>query len=180
MTSSLSRTAAAGVAAIAALSIAACTPPHENPSDTKVDTAMSQSPDSLASSGSTGVSSAATATNVAEASSVKETSSAATTTTVTAGADATPLFNNCGETGLQRPTSLNLDCKGDKERLDDIVWDEWTAEGASGTATRITVDPDRVVEDVRVTLGDPQDVDGELVFSAVTVDGQPVNPESQY
>lgn len=180
MTSSPSRIAAAGIAAIAALSIAACSPPNENPSSQKVDTAMSQSADALASSGSTGVASTADATNVAEASAVKETSTAASTTTVTAAADATAFLNNCGATGLQRPTELNLDCKDNQERLEDIVWDEWTADSASGTATRITVNPDRVVEGARVTLGAPEDVDGALVFSVITVDGQPVNPESDY
>lgn len=180
MTSSPSRIAAAGVAAIAALSIAACTPPNENPSTQKVDTALSQSADSLASSGSTGVTSAADATNVAEASAVQETSSAASTATLSAAADATPLLNNCGVTGLQRPTELSLDCEDNNERLEDIVWDEWTENSASGTATRITVNPDRVVEGARITLGAPEDVDGALVFSVITVDGQPVNPESDY
>ena len=180
MTSAPSRIAAAGIAAIAALAITACTPPNENPSDQKVDTAMSQSADSLASSGSTGAAKTANVTNVADASAAQATATAASTTTVTAGADATPLLNNCGVTGLQRPSALNLDCEGNKERLEDIVWDEWTANGASGTATQVTVDPDRVVEGVSVVLGAPQNVDGVVVFGAISVDGQPVNPESNY
>lgn len=176
---SSSRIAAAGIAALATLAITACTPPNENPSDQKIDTAVTQNADSLASSGSTGQSSATSATNVAEASSVRASSSAATSTAV-AAQDNTPFLNNCDASDLQRPTSLNLDCKDDKHRLEDIVWDQWTADGASGTATEVTVDPDRVVEGAQVTLGAPKEVNGKLVFSTITVDGVQYNPESQY
>ena len=179
VTSSSNRIAAAGLAALATLAITACTPPTENPSDQKIDTASSQNPDSLASSGVTGQATATSATNVAEASSVRASSSAATSTAV-AAQDNTPFLNNCDTADLQRPTSLNLDCKGDKHRLEDIVWDQWTAEGASGTATEVTVDPDRVVEGAQVTLGAPQEVDGKVVFTTITVDGVQYNPESQY
>lgn len=179
VTSSSTRIAAAGIAALATLGVTACTPPNENPSDQKIDTASSQSADSLASSGATGQTTAATATNVAEASSVRSSSSAATSTAV-AGQDDTPFLNNCDVTDLQRPTSLNLDCEDNKHRLDDIVWDQWTAYGATGTATEITVDPDRVIEGAQVSLGAPQEVDGKLVFSTITVDGVQYNPESQY
>lgn len=181
MTSSHSRTAAAALAAVAALGLAACTPPHENPSDLKVDTATSQDPDSLASSGETGgATAAATATNVAEASSVRASSTASATATALAAGDNTPLVDNCGQTGLERPTSLNLDCKDNRERLEDIVWDEWNADGAKGTATRITVNPDRVVENAQVLLGSPKEVDGRLVFTVISVDGDSINPESAY
>lgn len=177
VTSSPSRIAAAGIAAIAALSIAACSPPHEQPSTEKIDTATSQNPDSLAGgdhlAGQTAV---ASATNVADA--AKASTTAPATSTAAASADGTPMFNNCGQTGLQRPTSLNLDCNGGKERLEDIVWDQWTEAGATGTATQITVDPDRVVEGAQVTLGAPQEVDGDLVFTVISVDGVTVNPEN--
>ncbi|STC70077.1 hypothetical protein [Corynebacterium pilosum] len=39
--------AAAAIAVVSAVAITACTPPSENPSDQKVDTAKSQDPDSL-------------------------------------------------------------------------------------------------------------------------------------
>lgn len=181
MTSSHSRTAAAALAAAAALGLAACTPPHQNPSDLKVDTATSQDPDSLASSGETGNATAgATATNVAEASSVRASSTASATATALTAGDNTPLVDNCAQTGLERPTSLNLDCKDNRERLEDIVWDEWNEDGAKGTATRITVNPDRVVEGAQVLLGSPQEVDGRLVFTVLSVDGDSINPESAY
>lgn len=182
MTSSHSRTAAAALAAVAALGLAACTPPHQNPSDLKVDTATSQDPDSLASSGETGnaATAAATATNVAEASSVRASSTASATATARAAGDNTPLVDNCGQTGLERPTSLNLDCKDNREHLEDIVWDEWNADGAKGTATRVTVNPDRVVEGAQVLLGSPKEVDGRLVFTVISVDGDSINPDSAY
>lgn len=177
MTSS-ARTAAAALAAISALVISACSPPNEQPSDLKVDTATSQNAEALAGSDLAGETSAAAATNVAEASSVRASETASATSTARTTGDNTPLFNNCGDTGLERPTSLNLDCEGGKERLEDIVWDEWTENGAQGTATRITVDPDRVVEGAQVTLGSPEEVDGDLVFTVISVDGQSINPEA--
>lgn len=181
MTSSPSRIAAAGLAAIAALSIAACSPPNQKASDEKIDTAMSQDPDSLASSGSTGKASAtSTVTNVAEASSVRASETAYSTSTAVSAGDNTPLVNNCDDKGLERPTTLNLDCKGNRQHLQDIVWDEWTADGAKGTATRVTVNPDRVVEGSQVTLGSPKEVDGKLVFTVISVDGESINPESTY
>nr|WP_256478143.1 hypothetical protein [Corynebacterium stercoris] len=162
------------------MAIAACSPPHQIDSDQKIDTATSQNPDSLASSGKTGATAAASATNVAEASAVRASNTASATATAQQAADGTPLLNNCGDLGLERPTSLNLDCKGGKERLEDIVWDSWDANGAKGTATRITVNPDRVVEGAQVTLGSPQEVDGKLVFTVISVDGNSINPESNY
>lgn len=171
--------AAAGVTAIAAVVLAGCTPPHQNPSDLKVDTAETQAADSLASSGKTGQTSAASATNVAEASAIRESATASETATAVQASDKTPLVDNCGDTGLERPGRLNLDCKESRETLDDIVWDTWDEKGATGTATRITKNPDRVIEDSKVSLGGPQVVDGRLVFTVITVDGTPINPESR-
>ena len=109
-----------------------------------------------------------------------EDAAASETVTVVVGEDDTPFVNNCGEMGLERPARLNLDCKNNRDRLEDIVWSEWNETGASGTATRITTNPDRVVEGTQVTLGDPQDVDGVLTFTVLSVDGTSVNPDSQY
>ncbi len=178
MTAQPFRVTAAGIAALAALTIAGCTPPHENPSTQKVDTATSQNPDSLASSGLAGQT--ASATNVADASAARKDAAASETVTVVVGEDDTPFVDNCGETGLERPARLNLDCKDNRDRLEDIVWSEWNEMGASGTATRVTTDPDRVVEGAQVTLGEPQDVDGVLTFTVLSVDGTSVNPDSQY
>ncbi|UIZ92806.1 hypothetical protein JZY91_03325 [Corynebacterium sp. CNCTC7651] len=181
MTSSPARkTAAAALAALAALGIAACSPPNQNDSDQKIDTATSQNPSALASSGLSGETSAAAATNVAEASSVRASETASETATALKAADGTPQFNNCDQLGLERPTSLSLDCKDNREYLEDIVWDSWDANGAKGTATRITVDPDRVIEGETVTLGAPKEVDGRLVFTVISVGGNSINPESNY
>ena len=60
MIATSSRKALVGVAAIAALALAGCTPPNENPSDKKIDTATSQDAGSLKGAGA----SATAATNV--------------------------------------------------------------------------------------------------------------------
>lgn len=173
-TVSRSRKATAAVAAVAALALAACTPPNENPSDIKVDTATGQNPASLP-----GEKAAATPTNVLEAATASPTASATETVTAVGTSDATPLVNNCGATGLERPTSLTLNCSDQNDYLQDIVWDVWDDQIAQGTATRITTNPARQVEDTQVVLGNPVIESGVLVFDTISVDGVVINPESQ-
>ena len=166
------KAAVAGVAA-AALALAGCHPPHENPSDLKVDTAMSQNPDSLMGAGQTTQSS--TATNVTQANEARK-----TTTTAAVSAEGTPLLDNCDATGLLRPERLTVDCKNQDDFLEDIVWDEWGETLAVGTATRVVVSPDNREEGVQVVLGAPQVVDGKLVFTSMSVNGTNVTPENNY
>lgn len=160
--------------ALGAVGLAACHPPHQNPSDMKVDTAQTQDPSSLP-----GKRAKATPTNVVDAAGA--TSEAAVTETVTAmgASDKTPLVNNCGSVGLERPASLTLNCSDQNDFLQDIVWDTWSEQLAQGTATRSTVNPNREIEDVQVVLGNPDIVDGVLVFNTITVDGTSINPEGE-
>ena len=167
MIATSSRKALVGVAAIAALALAGCTPPNENPSDKKIDTATSQDAGSLKGAGA----SATAATNVVEA------SEATATETLEAAADELPTFNNCGETGLLRPTQLTVDCKSQNDFLQDIVWDTWTEDLAEGTATRVVLDPNNREEGVKVVLGAPQVLNNDLLFTTISVDGATVNPD---
>lgn len=167
-----SRKAVAGIAAVAALTLAGCTPPNENPSTEKVDTATSQDPSSLKGAGQAGETSA---TNVTEADELSQDTGEAVV-----AADGTPMLNNCGQTGLVRPESLTVDCKKQDDFLEDIVWDSWDDNLATGTATRVVLDPDNREEGVQVVLGSPQIVNDELVFTTMSVDGAPVNPENDY
>lgn len=167
------RKAVVGLVAVAAVTLAACTPPNENPSDQKVDTATTQNPDSLRGAGQ--MAEATSATNVTEANEMSQ-----STTEAIAASDGTPMVNNCGETGLVRPSRLTVDCKNQDDFLEDIVWDVWDGGLASGTATRVVRDPDNREEGVAVVLGAPQIVDGELVFTTLTVDGTSIVPENDY
>lgn len=171
MIATSSRKAVAGVAALAALALAGCTPPHQNDSAEKVDTATSQDPTSLKGAGAT---TSAKATNVTEARQAQE---QATSSPAAAGA---PVFNNCGATGLVRPDRLTVDCQNQDDYLEDIVWDQWNEDIAEGTATRVVVSPDNREEDVKVVLGNPENIDGQLVFTTVSVNGQPVVPDNNY
>ena len=157
----------AGVAALAALALARCQPPHQNPSDKKVDTAQSQDAGSLKGAGA----SATDATNVVEADQQA---------TTTVAAEEVPSLNNCAAQGLVRPTRLTVDCENQDDFLEDIVWDTWDANLAEGTATRVVLSPDNREEGVKVVLGNPQVVDKELVFTSVSVDGTNVTPENNY
>ena len=149
---SVSRPAAAGLIAVAAVPLAACHPPHQVDSEQKIDTATSQKAESLASYG-------------------------ATTAASSAPADATPTIANCGEVELERPTEFNLDCQGQDDVLQNITWDSWGAESATGTGTRVTQDSDAQQPEVAIALSNPQLVNGVLAYTDITVDGTPVFPE---
>lgn len=169
-----SRTAAAaGFFAVAALGLAACSPPGQVDSAQKVDTATSQNPGSL--NGGTEQTSGAQSTNVAGASSASASAnpSAAPTGTL-------PVLRNCGEASQTQPARIVLSCADQNDYLENITWSDWSTDLATGTGTRVTVDPDRRETDIEVILGNPQLVDGELQFTTVTVDGATINPESNY
>ena len=167
------RKAVIGAVAVASLALAACSPPNENPSDNKIDTATSQDPDSLKGAGQAAENTAAT--NVTDANELSK-----DTDEAVVAADGTPMFNNCDATGLVRPERLTVDCKNQDDYLEDIVWDVWEGGLASGTATRVVKDPDNREEGVQVVLGNPQNVNDELVFTSLSVDGVPVTPENDY
>ncbi|OHF37393.1 hypothetical protein [Corynebacterium sp. HMSC074A01] len=150
---SVSRTAAAGLVAVAAVSLAACHPPHQVDSEQKVDTATSQKAESLASYGATTSASSATATSAAVA-------------------DETPTIANCGAVELERPTELTLDCQGQDDVLRNITWDSWEADMATGTGTRNAQQPE-----VAISLSNPQVVNGVLAYTDITVDGTAIYPE---
>ncbi|SDS25361.1 hypothetical protein [Corynebacterium timonense] len=169
MTLSSSRTAVvASVAAVASLGLAACSPPGQVDSEQKVDTATSQDADSLP--GGTAETGHAVPTNVAEV----------TGTTSPAPAGTLPVLRNCGEPSETEPTEIVLACKDQNDLLEDIEWSEWGEDLAVGTGTRVTIDPDRRVENAEIILGNPTMVDGELQFTTVSVEGREINPESQY
>lgn len=178
MIATSSRKAVAGVAALAAIALAGCTPPHENPSSEKVDTATTQDPNSLKGGGTantaTGTANTASATNVTEANAVQEQE------TAEAAVAAAPVFNNCGATDLVRPDRLTVDCANEDDFLENIVWEQWGEDIAEGTATRVVVSPDNREEGVKVVLGNPEIVDGKPVFTTVSVDGQSVVPDNNY
>ena len=166
---SVSRKAAAGMLAVAAVSLSACHPPHQVDSAEKVDTAKSQDPDSLASYGAT-PSGTAAASGTATASGT----TSAQPTTITAS-DGTPTIANCGAVELERPTELVLDCTDQGNLLRDIVWDSWEADAATGTGTRVA--PGQEPENIAVSLSEPEIVNGVLAYTTITVDGAQVYPE---
>lgn len=138
-------------AAVLGLALAACTPPNENPSDLKVDTATQ----------------------------FKAPTSSARPDFDTANL---PGVIDCAGTPDFEPDTLSLACAGNNDRLFDIDWETWTAETATGVASRETntCDPTcadgtfETTEDVEVELSAPiQGVNG-LVFTALTVDGEPI------
>ncbi|MBA4503919.1 hypothetical protein ACUY28_08600 [Corynebacterium sanguinis] len=163
------RKAAAGFFALAALGLAACSPPHEVDSGNKVDTATSQNPDSLAGSGHETPASA-TRANVVEASQANATPTPSQL----------PTYINCGTDVGPEPDRLVLSCEDEDDYIENITWNEWSGRIGSGLGTRVTLNPDRRVEGTQVVLGNPEVIDGVLRFTTVSVDGISINPESNY
>lgn len=139
--------------------ISACSPPNEQPSDLKVDTA-------------TGVRTTAATTDTP--------TSAAAGSTVSA-ADL-PGVIDCVGTPELRPDRLALACADNNDRIVDITWSEWTPTGAEGTATRETNDCDpscaqgsiERTRNVEVELSEPVESSQGLVFTRLIVDGETV------
>lgn len=145
-----------GVTAAAALAITACTPPNENDSDAKVDTA-------------TGVAAPTTETSA-------RTTTTAGTTTATASAEL-PGYIDCVAAPTREPQVISLNCADNSDQLTAIEWVSWDEDGATGTGTRIvtaTVGEEEVIEDVDVELSAVTETSQGLVFSQVEVDGQVV------
>ncbi|AWB83729.1 hypothetical protein [Corynebacterium liangguodongii] len=161
-----SKAIAAGFFALAALGLAACSPPHQVDSAEKVDTATTQDPRSLAGAAQASAESAPRS-NVAEAAAPIE-------------ASGTPVFIDCGKPAGSEPKRITLSCQDQNDFIEDITWDEWSSTIATGTGTRVTVDPDRRVENTEIVLGSPQEVNGGLQYTTVSVAGVSVNPGTQY
>lgn len=145
-----------GVTAAAALAITACTPPNENDSDAKVDTA-------------TGVAAPTTETSA-------RTTTTAGTTTAIASAEL-PGYIDCVAAPTREPQMISLNCADNSDQLTAIEWVSWDEDGATGSGTRIlttTVGEQEVIEDVDVELSAVTETSQGLVFSQVEVDGQVV------
>ena len=120
--------------------LAACSPPNEQPSDLKVDTATpgrSVPPSD--------VQAAATAED-----------------------EEIPGVIECVGTPEFEPATLALSCTDDSDRLVQIDWDTWTEDSATGTAVREA--GGKRTRGVEVTLSEPVITSQGLVFSQVTVD----------
>lgn len=161
------RSAALALTASASLVLAACFPPNENPSDLKVDTATEQNVDSVG----TGASSTGGQETGAEATATETTDATATgTETAEPAAGGEVMVIDCFGAPAAEPTELTADCNDPAgSQVTDITWDEWTEEEATGTGTTAQG------EDAEIELSNPTDTGTVLVFSTVTVNGQPVS-----
>lgn len=163
-----SRTAAAGLTCITALSLTACHPPHQKDSDVKtVDNAstytgkVALAPES---------SSAATAGDPAASSQAQ----AAESAQASAAASGTPQFVDCASQPDTEPVSINLNCVENSDQLINIKWQSWGKDTATGTGTR--TQGAKTINDVSVVLSQPTQTAEGLAFSSIEVDGKRVSP----
>ena len=136
--------------ALLALTLTACSPPNERDSNLRVETA-------------TGVAAPTAATT-----------SGGATTVVSADSDA-PGFIDCVSAPEQLPTGIALSCVDDSDQLEEITWESWGRQSASGTATRVTISPsgeERRTEDISVELSVPTTSPQGLVFTQITIDDE--------
>ncbi|MCX7444402.1 hypothetical protein OS125_03970 [Corynebacterium sp. P7003] len=175
------RTRSLAALAAAALALAACSPPNQVPTDERVVTAGElSSPASIEMDETTAMTTSPVHDESAH-DSTSETSST-TTTSGTAEPETLPGVINCVSAPTQRPSTLNLACSGNDDRLVDIVWTRWDEEQAVGTASRVTntCEPncaegeEKTVLDVDVVLSLPRNTPQGPAFTQITVDGETV------
>ncbi|MCZ9308875.1 hypothetical protein ACUY3K_07340 [Corynebacterium uberis] len=140
---------AAASVAVAAVGIAACSPPQENPSETKVDTATSFAPPVQHSTAVSAPSAAAGAHGLAQASA--------------------PLYADCANAPIATPMSIQLSCFDATAIVSNIQWTAWDAQGAEGDGMQGTVP-------AHVELTNPVTTGASTVFSTLIVNGEVVAP----
>ncbi|AIG63899.1 hypothetical protein CATYP_03635 [Corynebacterium atypicum] len=154
MNHTLPRPLALAAAVVAGAALTACTPPHENDSALKVDTAT-------------------------EAPAEQGTSQTAQSPAASAaGAHAQPAdgelpgYANCAAAPTVRPASITLDCVQMTGFVTGIQWQEWTTQSATGTGQR-------GAKTVTVELSEPASAEGGqggTTFTAIAIDGEPQHP----
>lgn len=82
-----------------------------------------------------------------------------------------PGFIDCLGAPEHRPTQLSLTCKSAEDRLVEVRWTGWESETATGSAVRQTGEDSHRV---RVELSEPVLSPQGLVFSRLSVNGEPV------
>lgn len=168
-TFSLRRIATVGVASVAALALAACTPPNENPSDIKVDTATEyDGPHEAETRPASGTDEDTTTANGTD-----EDADAEAEDTDVAAAEL-PGFIDCVGTPAEEPEVITLDCVTYADQITNIEWEEWGEDEAVGTGLRLSTLGQE--DDVEVVLSSLTTTPQGLVFSQIAVDGEIVTP----
>lgn len=168
-----SRTMTAGLGAVAALALAACSPPHEQPSDVKIDNANTYTGE--AQSGSEEESSAEGTSEPAESEAAESESAAeGASEEPSAAAEDAAQWIDCASIPTTEPESITLDCFDQSaDNLTNIEWTSWDGETAEGTATRTTGAV--ATEGVEVVLSNPTETPQGPAFTEITVDGELIN-----
>lgn len=162
----ISRISTLGMTAVAALAIAACSPPGEVDSDIKIDNASTfenqNAPETSAAS---------------ESEEPSADASAEPSAAVDAAAGEEVQFIDCVATPVTEPVEVSLDCAANTDLVSEITWESWDAEGAEGTGTRVTDGTEATEgEEVSITLSQPAETGNGLAFTQIEVDGELVTP----
>ena len=159
---------ATALAGLVAVGLTACSPPSQQPSDQKVDTADSQPTDSV-DNGSDWTTEEASAPSSSAASGTA-TASETDTATATAAAGAEEIaFVDCVAEPASEPTQITLDCANPADAVVGIEWASWGEEEAQGTGTNQTTGAA-----AEVTLSAPEESAQGSLYTVITVDGAQV------
>ena len=140
---------ATALTGLVAVGLAACSPPNQNDSELKVETAQEQD-----------------AASVTEGS-TWTTGEASTTGTATAAAGAEEIsFVDCVAEPAQEPDQVTLDCANPADAVVNIQWSAWGEDEARGNGTNQTTGLPAVV-----TLSDASTTAEGEVYTVIEVDG---------
>ena len=142
---------ATALTGLVAVGLAACSPPNQNDSELKVETAKEQDAASVTEGWTTGEASA----------------ESSTTGTATAAAGVEDIsFVDCVAEPAQEPDRVTLDCANPADAVVNIQWSTWGADEAQGNGTNQTTGLPAVV-----TLSDASTTAEGEVYTAIEVDG---------
>ena len=159
-----SRTAAAGLVAVAAVTLAGCHPPHQQPSDEKVANAATYTGEPKPGVGEKESASASAAPSEQAAGNKAR------------QAGDKPQFQDCVAAPATEPATVTLNCADGANRVENIKWESWESDEAHGTGTRVTNanGHEERNDDVDVELHTPAETADGFAFTEIVVDGQPV------
>lgn len=150
---------ATALTGLVAVGLAACSPPNQQDSEVKVETAQGQSADSIT-EGSTWT--------TGEASAKSSSKSANAATTAAAGAGEVS-FVDCVAAPAQEPAQVTLDCANPADAIVNIQWTGWGEDEAEGNGLNQTTGAPAVV-----TLSEATETPDGDVYTVIEVDGVPV------
>ncbi|WKD59561.1 hypothetical protein [Corynebacterium caspium] len=141
--------------------LSACSPPHEQPSEMKVDTATS-------------FRNTAPATTAHSSHGSHSGQSMSSTAAVAIPEASSPAFVNQVGSVVRTPSTIDISYSGDQGMITDIEWSTWTDTTAQGVGTYVGADGAVMEKETTVVLSNPATTPDGLVFTSLSLNGERV------